>query len=89
MSHQSEWLSPVVLVKKKDGTLRMCVRLNSVSEANAYPMPRTDDFINSIGKAKYITTIDSTRGYWQVLVAMESRPKTAFTTPLELFQFRD
>ena len=90
-SSQSEWSSPMVLVKKKDGTLRMCIdyrRLNSVSEADAYPMPRIDDLIDSLGKAKYITTIDLTRGYWQVPVAMESRPKTAFTTPLGLFQFR-
>ena len=90
-SSQSEWSSPMVLVKKKDGTLRMCVdyrRLNSVSEADAYPMPRIDDLIDSIGTAKYITTIDLTRGYWQVPVAIESRPKTAFSTPLGLFQFR-
>lgn len=84
----SEWSSPIVLVEKKDGTLRMCVdyrRLNSVSQADAYPMPRIDDSIDRLGKAKYITTIDWTRGYWQVPVAEASRPKTAFATPLGLF----
>ena len=87
----SEWSSPIVLVKKKDGTLRMCVdyrRLNSVSQADAYPMPRIDNLIDRLGKAKYITTIDLTRGYWQVPVAEASRSKTAFTTLLGLFQFR-
>ena len=87
----SEWSSPIVLVKKKDGTLRMCVdyrRLNSVSQADAYPMPRIDDLIDRLGKAKYITTIDLTRGYWQVPVVEASRSKTAFTTLVGLFQFR-
>ena len=87
----SEWSSPIVLVKQKDGMLRMCVdyrRLNSVSQADTYPMPRTDELIDRLGKAKYITTIDLTRGYWQVPVAEASRPKTAFTTPSGLFQFQ-
>ena len=85
----SEWSSPIVLVK--DGTLQMCVDyryLNSVSQADAYPMPRIDDLIGRLGKAKYITTIDLMRGYWQVPVAEASRSKTVFTTPLGLFQFR-
>lgn len=67
----SEWSSPIVLVEQKDGMLRMCVdyrRLNSVSQADTYPMPRTDELIDRLGKAKYITTIDLTRGYWQVPV---------------------
>ena len=87
----SEWASPIVLVPKKDGSLRMCVdyrRMNSVSEADAYPMPRIDDLIDRLGDAKYISTLDLTRGYWQVPVAPQSRSRTAFTTPFGLYQFR-
>ena len=87
----SEWGSPIVLVKKKDGTLRMCVdyrRLNAVSHMDAYPMPRIDDLIDKLGPAKFISTIDLTKGYWQVPVAAEDQHKTAFTTPMGLFQFR-
>ena len=87
----SEWAFPTVLVKKKDGSLRLCVdyrRLNAISDADAYPMPRVDDMIDSLGKAKYITTLDLARGYWQVPVQEASRPLTAFATPYGLFQFR-
>ena len=80
-----------MLVKKKDGTLRLCVdyrRLNAVSQADAYPMPRVDDLIDRLGMAKYITTLDLSRGYWQVPVSEASRPMTAFATPFGLFQFR-
>ena len=87
----SEWASPVVLVKKKDGTWRFCVdyrRLNSVSRDDAYPMPRIDDLIDRLGGAKFITTLDLTRGYWQVPVSDADREKTAFATPFGLYQFR-
>ena len=85
-----DWASPIVLVKKKDGVLRMCVdyrRLNTVSRVEAYPMPRIDDLIDGLGKAKYITTLDLTKGYWQMPVAKADRYKTAFITPFGLFQF--
>ena len=86
----SEWASPMVIVKKKDGTIRLCVdyrRVNSLSAADAYPLPRIDDIIDRIGPAKYITTIDLTKGYWQVPVIAADRHKTAFATPFRLFQF--
>ena len=87
----SEWAFPIVLVKKKDGSLRMCVdyrQLNAITDADAYPMPCVDDMINALGKAKYITTLDLARGYWQVPVQEESRTRTAIATPYGLFQFR-
>ena len=88
---RSEWSAPIVLMKKKDGSLRMCVdyrRLNAVSQADAYPMPCVDDLIDRLGKARYITTLDLSCGYWQVPVSESSRPMTAFATPYSLFQFR-
>ncbi|XP_073668194.1 uncharacterized protein [Paramisgurnus dabryanus] len=86
----SEWCSPVVIVPKKDGTLRICIdfrRLNAQSQFDAYPMPRIDDLLERIGKAKYITTLDLCKGYWQVPLDPASRPYTAFRTPLGLHQF--
>ena len=65
---QSEWSSPIVVVKKKDGNIRLCIdyrRLNSTTPFNAYPMPWTDELIDRLGGAKYITTLDLAKGYWQ------------------------
>ena len=87
----SPWAAPIIPVKKKDGSMRLCVdyrRLNSVSRTDAYPMPRVDDLIDRIGGAKFITTLDLSKGYWQVPVREQDRPKTAFTSPQGLFQFR-
>ena len=69
----------------------MCVdyrRLNSVSQVNAYPMPHINDLIDGLGQARFILTLDLTREYWQVPVAEEDRHKTAFMTPMGLFQFQ-
>ena len=87
----SEWASPIVLVPKKDGSTRLCIdyrRLNAVSYQSAYPMPRVEDLVDQLGKAKFLTTLDLTRGYWQVPLSVESRPRSAFTTPFGLFQFK-
>ncbi len=52
------------------------------------PMPRVDDLLDGIGRSKYITTLDLTKGYWQVPVEPSSIEKTAFITPLGKYQFR-
>ena len=68
----SDWASPLVTVRKKDGSLRLCVdyrRLNGLSRADAYPIPRVDDLIDRVGQARFISTLDLTKGYWQVPVA--------------------
>ena len=71
--------------------MRFCVdyrRLNSVSHYDTCTMPRVDDMIDRLGNAKYISTLDLSRGYWQVPVAADSCPMTAFATPYGLYQFR-
>ena len=86
----SPWSSPVVLVPKKDGGVRFCVDyrgLNQVADFDAYPMPRTDEILDRVGAAKFISTLDLSRGYWQIPLAQEAQPKTAFTTPFGLFEF--
>ncbi|XP_034565104.1 uncharacterized protein LOC117830889 isoform X1 [Notolabrus celidotus] len=87
---KSEWCNPVVLVPKKDGSIRFCIDfryLNSISLFDSYPTPRIDDLLERLGKAKYLTTLDLCKGYWQVPLTEQSRKLTAFRTPWGLFQF--
>ena len=84
----SAYSSPIVLVPKKDQAPRLCVdyrKLNKCTQADAYPMPRIDDLIDRLGNSRYISTLDLTKGYWQVPVAVEDRPKTAFSSPFGLY----
>ena len=86
----SPWASPIVLVDKKDGTIRFCVdyrKVNQVAKFDAYPMPRVEEVLDSIGSAKFITTLDLARGYWQIPLAESSKEISAFTTPYGLYEF--
>ncbi len=88
---RSPWSSPIVLVPKPDGTLRFCNdfrRLNEVSEFDGYPMPRVDELLDRLGRARYISTLDLTKGCWQVPLSAEARPKSAFSTPSGHWQYR-
>ncbi|BHF62235.1 hypothetical protein SprV_0200521600 [Sparganum proliferum] len=86
----SPWASPIVLVKKKDGTLRLCVdyrRLNSVTKRDSFPPPRIDDTIDALSGAAWFSTLDLASGYWQVEVHPADRAKTAFVVPSGLYEF--
>ena len=86
----SEWSSPVVLVPKKDGTLRFCMdfrKVNAISSVDPYPMPRIDTLIDRLGSARYLTTLDLSKGYWQVPMAEECKALTAFRTPFGFYHF--
>ena len=88
---ESPWCSPVVLVRKKDGSFRFCVDLravNAVTKGFAMPLPRIDDSLDTLSKARWFTTLDMATGYWQVELAAEDREKTAFSTGKGLHQFK-
>ncbi len=79
------------MVPKPDGTLRFCNdfrRVNEVSEFDGYPMPRVDELIDRLGRARFISTLDLTKGYWQVPLTEDAKPKTAFSTPSGHWQYR-
>ena len=87
----SPWSSPVVLVKKKDGTTRFCVdyrRLNQITTKDAFPLPRIDDIYDQLTKAAYFSKFDFKAGYFQVPLDKADRPKTAFSTRDGHFQFK-
>ncbi len=79
------WCSPIVLVRKKDGTIRFCVdysKLNDVTHKDAYQLPRIDDILDALPGSKYFCSIDLASGYWQIKVANKDREKTAFGSHL-------
>ena len=86
----SPWSSPIVMVQKKDGTWRFCVdyrKVNSMTQRDAYPLPRIDETLDSLVGAKYFTTLDLASGYWQVEVEEDDKKKTAFSTPHGHYEF--
>ena len=87
----SPWGSPILFVKKKDGTLRMVVdyrALNKLTVKNRYPLPNIDDLFDKLHGAKYFSSLDAASGFHQILLRDEDRPKTAFRTPYGHYQFK-
>ena len=86
----SPWASPVVLVRKKDGSLRFCIdlgKLNARTVKDAYSLPRIEDALDSLNGACIFTSLDLKSGYWQVELDDHSIPLTAFTVgPLGFYE---
>ncbi|CAM4403535.1 unnamed protein product [Lepidochelys olivacea] len=81
----SQWSSPIVLVPKPDGTMRFCNdfrRLNEISQFDAYLIPRINELVDRLGSARFLTTLDLTKGYWQIPLIKEAKEKTAFSTQM-------
>ena len=86
----SPWASPVVLVRKKDGSVRFCIdyrKLNNITSKDAYPLPNIEDAVNTLCGAQYFCTLDLASGYWQVELTEDAKRKSAFVTREGLFEF--
>ena len=86
----SPWGAPILFVKKKDGSLRMCIdyrMLNSITVKNKYPLPRIDDLFDQLQSARVFSKIDLRSGYYQLRIREQDIHKTAFRTRYGHFEF--
>jgi hypothetical protein len=86
----SPWGAPILFLKKKDASFRMCIdyrELNKLTIKNRYPLPRIDALFDQLQGAKYFSKIDLRSGYHQLRVREEDVPKTAFSTRYGHFEF--
>ena len=88
---QSNWSSPCILVPKHDGGFRFCTdfrKVNDKTKSDSFPIPRIADCIDQIGNAKFVSTFDMLKGYWQVPLTHRAREISAFVTPSGLYQYK-
>ncbi|GJU40872.1 putative nucleotidyltransferase, ribonuclease H [Tanacetum coccineum] len=86
----SPWGAPMLFVKKKDGSFRMCIdyrELNKLTVKNRYPLPRIDDLFDQLQGSRFFSKIDLRSGYHQLRVHEDDIPKTAFRTRYGHFEF--
>ena len=86
----SPWSSPVVLVRKKDGTVRFCVDyrlLNDRTRKDGYPLPNISETLDTLAGSSWYNVLDMASGFWQCSMSQDDRPKTAFATHKGLFEF--
>ena len=87
---QSNWSSPCILVPKHDCGFRFCTdfrKVNDKTKSDSFPIPRIADCIDQIGNAKFVSTFDMLKGYWQVPLTQRAREISAFVTPSGLYDY--
>ena len=87
---ESSFASPVVVVKKKDQSSRVCVdyrKLNQLTITDPVPMTSSEDLLQALSTAKYFSKLDLTKGFWQIGMHEEDIHKTAFVTPDGHYEF--
>ena len=87
---KSPWSSPIVLVEKKDDSIRFCVdyrALNNCTKKCSFSLLRIDDSLDQLSRCGYFSTLNLKSGYWQIPMHEKDKEKTAFTCHTGLFEF--
>ena len=87
----SPWASPVVVVRKKSGELRLCVdyrAVNAISRRDSFPLPRIDEALDALHGSTFFSSLDLASGYYQIPMQEEDKAITAFTCPFGLYEFQ-
>ena len=87
---KSPWSSPIVLVPKKDGTIRFAIdyrKLNSITKKDAHSVPLISDILETLSESRIYTKLDLRSGFWAISLDEKTQEKTAFTTHLGLFEW--
>jgi hypothetical protein len=88
---KAPFASPVLFVRKSDGSLRFCVdyrKLNALTKKNRYPLPLIDETLARLSKAKIFTNLDIRQAFHRIRISPESEELTAFRTRYGLFQYK-
>lgn len=88
---RSPYASPIVIVRKKNGSVRMCIdyhTLNNRTIPGQYTTPRIDDALDCLSGSRWFSVLDLRSGYYQIPMAAEDRDKTAFICPLGFYEFQ-
>lgn len=87
---ESPFASPIVVVRKKNGSVRLCIdyrKLNLQTIKDAYPLPKLEDTFSALSGSKWFSVLDLKSGYYQIEMEESDKPKTAFVCPLGFFEF--
>ena len=85
------WSAPMVLTRKTDGSLRLCIdyrKLNKATVSDPYQMPRVDDLLDSVAEARWLSKLDLKKGFYQISMLEGNKRKTAFCMPWGKFAFQ-
>lgn len=91
VTEPTEWCAPMVAVRKKNGDVRVCVdlkRLNTSVQRETFVLPTVDETLAKLAGARYFSTLDTKKGFWQVPLDPASQPLTTFITPFGRYMFR-
>src|SRR5579871_4288518 len=88
---KSPWAAPILLVKKKNGELRLVVdyrKLNKITRMDTYPLPRINELLDCLGKATIFSALDMRSGFYQISIDKDSHEKTGFVTKFGTYQYK-